>query len=243
MILKKFDKLPDEFQNEDVYKYYRILKKKKLSIFLKRVFDFIIALFALIVLTPLIVAISIIIKCDSPGEIIFKQKRITTYGKVFHIYKFRTMYTGSENGSQVTVNNDSRVTKSGRFLRKYRLDELLQVLNILKGEMSFVGTRPEVEKYVDCYTDEMYATLLLPAGVTSLASIKYKDEEKLLADSKNVDATYVNDILKQKMKFNLQYVSRFSVFYDIVLMVKTVLAVFKSDECETADKEDKPVNV
>lgn len=243
MILKKFDRLPSEFQNDSVYKYYRILGKRKASIFLKHLFDFVVALFALIVLSPLIVVISIIIKCDSPGEIVFKQKRITTYGKEFFIYKFRTMYQGSEKGSQVTTNNDSRVTKSGRILRKYRLDELLQLLNILKGEMSFVGTRPEVKKYVECYTDEMYATLLLPAGVTSLASIKYKDEERLLSASEDADATYVNKILKQKMKYNLEYVSKFSVVYDVVIMAKTVFAVLKSEEQEFVKKEDETINV
>ena len=130
-------------------------------------------------------------------------------------------------GTQVTVSNDSRVTKAGHFLRKCRLDELPQLFNVLKGEMSFVGTRPEVERYVDRYSPEMYATLLMPAGITSLASIKFKDEERLLDGAKNPDDVYVNDVLPQKMKFNLEYIRDFSFFYDIRLMFMTVGAVLK----------------
>ena len=135
-------------------------------------------------------------------------------------------------GSLVTVNNDSRITKVGKFIRKCRLDEICQLIDVLRGTMTFVGTRPEVKKYVDAYTDEMYATLLLPAGVTSLASIKYKDEEKLLSGSDDTDGTYINDILPDKMKYNLEYLEKFGFFYDIKLMFMTVFAVLKKEEPE-----------
>ncbi len=244
MILKKFDKLPMEFQNDSVLKHYEILKKKKISILLKRIFDFTMSSLLLLGLSPILFMIAICVKLDSPGHAIFKQKRITSYGKEFYIYKFRTMYQGSERGSQVTVNNDVRITKVGRFLRQYRIDELLQLINILKGEMSFVGTRPEVKKYVECYSDEMYATLLLPAGVTSLASIKYKDEERLLSDSLDPDNTYINEILKSKMKFNLEYIDKFSIGYDLCLMISTVFAVLKKDDkkIDKVETESERIN-
>lgn len=245
MILKKFDKLPMEFQNDSVLKYYEILKKKRTSILLKRIFDFTMSSLLLLGLSPILFIIAICVKLDSPGNAIFKQKRITRYGKEFYIYKFRTMYQGSERGSQVTINNDVRITKVGRVLRQYRIDELLQLINILKGEMSFVGTRPEVKKYVECYSDEMYATLLLPAGVTSLASIKYKDEDRLLSDSSDLDNTYINEILKDKMKFNLEYIDKFSIWYDFRLMISTIFAVLKKDDKNIGkvETESEKINV
>ena len=226
MVFKNFEKLDLCFQNDAVYKYYCLIQKKRASIFIKRVFDFCVALVMTILFLPIFLILAIAIKIDSPGTVMFRQERVTTYGKVFKIYKFRTMVANAEKlGTQVTVNNDMRVTRVGKFLRKYRLDEIPQVFNILKGEMSFVGTRPEVKRYVDAYTDEMYATLLLPAGITSLASIYYKDEEKLLAKTENANETYVNDILPQKMKYNLKYIEDFSFWNDIKLMFKTVAAV------------------
>lgn len=245
MILKKFDKLPMEFQNDSVLKYYEILKKKRTSILLKRIFDFTMSSLLLLGLSPILFIIAICVKLDSPGNAIFKQKRITRYGKEFYIYKFRTMYQGSERGSQVTINNDVRITKVGRVLRQYRIDELLQLINILKGEMSFVGTRPEVKKYVECYSDEMYATLLLPAGVTSLASIKYKDEDRLLASADAADDVYVNEILEQKMEYNLEYIKEFLFWKDIQIMFATVTAVLKKEPVQNESfnyrKEKKTV--
>ena len=244
MILKKYEVLPGELKNPEVYRYYEILRRKKFELVIKRIFDFTVAFFMIILLSPVLIAIGIAVKCDSEGAVIFKQQRITKYGRSFYIYKFRTMYNGSEKGSQVTVDNDSRVTGCGRFLRKYRLDELTQLVNILKGDMSFVGTRPEVKKYVDCYTNEMCATLLLPAGVTSLASIKYKDEDMLLNTSADADSTYINEILPQKMKYNLEYISKFSVWYDLYLMIDTVAAVMKKDKrSEPVRKDEETVNV
>jgi len=161
----------------------------------------------------------------------FRQIRITQYGKKFRIYKFRTMIPDAEAaGSQVTAKNDMRVTGAGKFLRKYRFDEIPQLLNVIAGDMSFVGTRPEVVKYVGHYTDEMTATLLLPAGITSEASILYKDEEKLLSDAENTDAVYIEKILPQKMKYNLDAIEQFGFFSDIKTMLRTVAAVVKKNE-------------
>ena len=226
MIMKKWDKLPDVMKTDEVKPYYLALKRKTASLIIKRVFDIIVSLILLILLSPVFLVISIMIKTDSKGPVMFRQVRVTQYGKTFRIFKFRTMVTDAEKlGTQVTVDNDSRITKTGNRLRKCRLDEIPQLLNILKGEMSFVGTRPEVEKYVNCYTPEMMATLLLPAGVTSTASIAYKDEDRLLKDSVSPDDVYVKQILPEKMKYNLEYLKNFGFFYDIRVMIRTVTAV------------------
>lgn len=228
MIITKWDNLPDNMQNEEVKKYYDIIKGKKGSLILKRLFDILASLILLIILSPLFIIFSIMIKLDSKGSIMFKQNRVTENGRIFKIFKFRTMVENADkNGSQVTVENDSRVTKIGKFLRKFRLDEIPQLINILIGDMSFVGTRPEVPKYVELYTDEMKATLLMKAGVTSLASIKFKDEEKLLQMDGNIDKIYIENILPQKMQYNLEYLKRFNFFYDIKLMFMTLFAVVK----------------
>lgn len=228
MIITKWDNLPDNMQNEEVKKYYDIIKGKKGSLILKRLFDILASLILLIILSPLFIIFSIMIKLDSKGPIMFKQNRVTENGRIFKIFKFRTMVENADkNGSQVTVKNDDRVTKIGKFLRKFRLDEIPQLINILIGDMSFVGTRPEVPKYVELYTDEMKATLLMKAGVTSLASIKFKDEEKLLQMDGNIDKIYIEDILPQKMQYNLEYLKRFNFFYDIKLMFMTLFAVVK----------------
>ena len=175
---------------------------------------------------PVLIIIAILVKFTSKGPILYKQERITTYGKAFKIFKFRTMIENADKiGSLVTMDNDGRVTKLGRFLRKVRLDELPQLFNILFGQMSFVGTRPEVQKYVNCYSEEMLATLFMPAGVTSLASISFKDEEKYLNSDESVEDVYINKILPDKMKYNLEYIENFNIFYDMKLMFKTVLAV------------------
>ena len=228
LILKKWEELPEEFQTEEVKKYYDILSKKKGSLFLKRVFDVIVSLIMLIILLPIFIILGIAIKIDSKGPVFFRQERITQYGRTFRIFKFRTMVNDAEKlGTQVTVGNDSRITRVGSFIRNCRLDEISQLLNILTGDMTLVGTRPEVRKYVDYYTKEMMATLLLPAGVTSLASIYYKDEAELLEKSNNPDKTYVEEILPEKMKYNLQSIKKFNFLEDIKIMFMTVLAVIK----------------
>lgn len=228
MLLRKWDKLPENMRNDDVKKYYDLLSRKTANLLLKRILDFILALVMLIVLSPVFLVIAIWVKCDSKGKVFFRQERVTRYGKIFHIIKFRTMVENAETlGSQVTVDHDSRVTRAGHFLRKTRLDELPQLFNILTGSMSFVGTRPEVMKYVKCYKPEMMATLLLPAGVTSLTSIKFKDEEKLLKDAEDADKVYIEKVLPLKMKINLEYTEKFNLLFDLKVMIMTVIAVLK----------------
>ena len=224
--MKAFDKLPAPFQTEEVRPYYEALQKKTGARVAKRVFDIIVALIMLVFLILPILVIAVIVKATSPGHVFFRQERVTSYGRHFRIFKFRTMVENAEAlGTQVTTDADSRVTPIGRFLRKYRLDELPQVFNVLGGSMSFVGTRPEVPRYVEQYKDEYYATLLLPAGITSLASIMYKDEEKLLSSAEDADWVYVRDVLPEKMKYNLAYTKNFGFFSDIKLMFKTVKEV------------------
>ena len=225
-MLREWDELPDFMRTEAVRPYYDILSGKKGTLAAKRAFDLVMALFLLILLSPVMLVIAVAVKLDSKGEIFFRQERVTQYGKIFKIYKFRTMVKDADKlGSQVTTQNDARVTRTGRFLRKYRLDETAQLLNVLTGDMSFVGTRPEVSKYVKKYTNEMYATLLLPAGITSEASIMYKDEERLLAEAESADDVYVTQVLPQKMKYNLQYLIDFDIQTEITTMARTVLAV------------------
>lgn len=231
MMLKKWGNLPKNMQNIEVRKYYDILDNQRFHLFTKRVFDLLSAIIILIILFPIFIIISFAIKLDSKGPVMFRQVRVTQYGRSFLIFKFRTMVNNAEKlGSQVTTVNDKRVTKVGRFLRKYRLDEIPQLFNIIRGDMSFVGTRPEVLKYVEKYTDEMLATLLLPAGVTSEASIHFKDEELLLSNTENADNVYINYVLPQKMNYNLISLKNFSFFYDIKTMIKTVIVVLKKDK-------------
>ena len=226
MILKKWSELPSDLQIDEVKPYYDILSEKKCSLVAKRIFDILVSLIMLILLSPIFLVLAIAIKIDSKGPVFFKQTRITQYGKEFKIYKFRTMVNNAEKiGTQVTVDNDARITKVGSVIRNCRLDEIGQLINIFKGDMTFVGTRPEVKKYVDAYTPEMLATLLLPAGVTSIASIKYKDEAELLSKANDVDSTYINEILPQKMKYNLESIKNFSFWDDIATMFKTVGSV------------------
>lgn len=227
-MLCKWEELPQNMQNDAVRPYYDSLQDKKFSLLLKAVFDRVVSLLMLIGLSPIFLLLAIMIKIDSPGEVFFRQERITQYGKKFRIHKFRTMVKNAEAlGTQVTTKSDMRVTKVGKKLRGCRLDELPQLIDILQGNMSFVGTRPEVTKYVEQYTPEMLATLLLPAGVTSEASIEYKDEERLLADAKNADKTYVEVVLPQKMQWNLQSIKEFSFVKELLTMVRTVLAVVR----------------
>lgn len=229
-MLKKWETLPDCMQNDEVRVYYETLQKKKVSMFLKRVMDLVGGLILLILLAIPMIIISIMIKLDSEGPVFYRQERVTTYGKHFKIHKFRTMVSNADKiGSTVTVGNDSRITKVGAKLRGCRLDELPQVLDLISGNMSFVGTRPEAVKYVEQYKPEYMATLLLPAGITSEASIRYKDEAELLDASSDVDKTYIEEVLPGKMKYNLDSIKNFSFFGDIATMFRTVLAVLGKD--------------
>jgi len=245
VILRKWNDLPDNMKKESVRKYYDLLHKKRFSLFIKRLFDIMFGIITLIILSPVFLVICIAIKMDSEGSVLFRQVRVTQYGKTFKIFKFRTMVVNAENlGAQVTMSNDSRVTKVGRFLRRTRLDEIPQNINIIKGDMSFVGTRPEVVKYVEKYTDEMMATLLLPAGVTSETSIEYKDEEERLAKAPDVDKTYIEVVLPEKMRYNLRGILEFSILGDIKTMVRTVKAVVRKGKCtDVALDEDREVEV
>lgn len=228
MTLRNWDDLPRFMKCEEVKEYYDILAKKKLSLKLKRAFDLVAAMGILIITAIPMLIISVKIAAESPGGVFYRQERITTYGKKFRIHKFRTMVANADQiGSTVTVSGDSRITPTGAFLRKYRLDELPQVFDVLSGDMSFVGTRPEATKYVKKYTKEMRATLLLPAGITSEASIQYKDEAKLLDAADDVDKVYVEQVLPAKMKYNLESIREFSFWGEIVTMMRTILAVIK----------------
>ncbi len=225
-MLKPWEQLPPSLQNDSVRPYYDALSRKKGQLVCKRIFDFLLSAVLLVVLSPVMLVLAIAIKLDSPGTVMFRQVRVTQYGKEFRIFKFRTMVQNAPQlGTQVTVAGDSRITRMGHLLRRCRLDELPQLLNIQRGEMSFVGTRPEVPKYVARYTPQMMATLLLPAGVTSQASILYKDEDRLLSAAENADETYVQQVLPGKMEYNLQSLMEFSFWGELKTMLDTVLAV------------------
>lgn len=227
-MLVKFEKLPLNMQNDEVKKYYNILAKKRFYLFIKRIFDFLLSLIILILLLPVFLVLAVIIKIDSKGPIFYQQERITKYGKKFKIIKFRTMIVDADQkGSLITINEDKRITRIGRKIRNSRLDEIPQLINVLKGEMSFVGTRPEVLKYVETYSEAMRATLLMPAGITSSASINYREEDQIMAKylkkNGNVDDIYINKILPDKMKYNLEYLRKCSIIEDIKLCIKTII--------------------
>lgn len=227
-MLREWDKLPKNMQTEAVRPYYESLKKKKVSLVLKRAFDVIASTILIIILSPLLSIISVLIVTDSKGGVFYRQERVTQYGKKFRIFKFRTMVANADKiGTQVTVSNDNRITRIGSAIRKYRIDEIPQLFNILVGDMSLVGTRPESVHYVKYYTPEMMATLLLPAGVTSEASILYKDEAELLDQADDIDRVYIEEILPEKMKYNLESIKKFSFIQEIGTMIKTMIAVLR----------------
>lgn len=226
--MRKWTELPAPMRKRKIYPYYQKLESKSLSLKIKRSFDIMASLLMIIILAPAMAVIGLWIKLDSAGPVIFRQERITQYGRKFNIYKFRTMVANAEKkGSQVTVKGDARVTRSGRLLRKYRLDELPQLFNVFAGDMSFVGTRPEVTCYVRQYKEEMLATLLLPAGITSRASIEYMDEDRLLSEADDADEVYVNKILPAKMEYNLKALKEFSIWSDIKTMLDTIIAIIR----------------
>lgn len=233
MRLRKWEDLPAFMQCEEVREYYDILAKKKGALVLKRVFDVVVAVIMLIILAIPMLIIAVMIKVDSPGPVFYRQERVTTYGKHFRIHKFRTMVDGADRkGSTVTVDHDSRITKVGAKLREKRLDELPQLFDVLDGNMSFVGTRPEAVKYVkqyEKYNKAYYATLLLPAGITSEASIAFKDEASLLDGlaPEEVDKVYMANVLTTKMQWNLRSIKKFSFWGELGTMIRTVFAVNK----------------
>ncbi|NLD19034.1 MAG: sugar transferase [Clostridiales bacterium] len=231
-MLVSWDKLPQEMKSEEVKAYYDILLNKKASLLFKRIFDIVVSILMIVLLSWLFIVLAIAIKIDSRGPVFYRQERITSANKPFRIFKFRTMVDNADRmGSLVTVGKDNRVTRVGAKIRKCRLDEIPQLFNVLKGEMTFVGTRPEVKKYVDKYSNQMLATLLLPAGITSLASINFKDEDGILLNySKSgveVDEAYIKHVLPKKMEYNLKYMKDFNFCADIKLMIQTVVSVLK----------------
>lgn len=226
LMLHRWEELPEYIRVPEVRPYWEILNKKRGQLLMKRLFDLLFALVLLIVLAIPMLIIAMLVKLDSKGPVFYRQERVTTYGKHFRIHKFRTMVANAEKiGTTVTVGNDSRITRVGSKLRHLRLDELPQVFDVISGNMSFVGTRPEAVKYVEQYKPEYYATLLMPAGITSEASIRYKDEEKLLDAAEDVDKVYMEEVLPAKMVWNLESVRRFRFLREILTMFRTVLAV------------------
>ncbi|AIY80358.1 sugar transferase [Clostridium botulinum] len=190
----------------------------------KRIFDFVCSTLGIIILSPIFILISIMIKTGSDGPVFFKQIRVGEDGKDFEILKFRTMVVDAEKlGKQITVGNDNRITKIGSFLRKYKLDELPQLINVFKGDMSLVGPRPEVPRYVKIYNDEQRKVLEVKPGITDLASIRYKDENALLGKAENPEEFYINTIMPDKLALNLEYINKSNVFFDIYIIVKTIL--------------------
>lgn len=236
-MLKKWEDLPKEMKLLEIKEYYDILDRKRRSLIVKRVFDVVLSSILLIVLSPIIFILSIAIKLDSKGPVFYRQERYTQYGRKFKIHKFRSMYDGADKkGSLVTVGNDNRITRVGKLVRKCRLDEIAQLIDVFKGDMTFVGVRPEVKKYVEEYEKEWLATFLLPAGVTNLTCIYFKDEDKMLNEVIDVDKEYVEKILPIKMKWNLKGIKEFSFQNDIKLMVMTFFAVCGKDYKEKEDK-------
>ena len=229
-MLRKWEELPDFMRVPEVRPYWEILNKKRGQLALKRAFDLMLSIVLLTVIAFPMLVIAILIKTDSRGPVFYRQERVTTYGKRFRIHKFRTMVSNADKiGTAVTVGNDSRITKVGLKIRRLRLDELPQIFDVIAGDMSFVGTRPEAVKYVERYEAEYNATLLIPAGITSEASIRYKDEDKLLNAADDVDEVYVRKVLPSKMKWNLNSIEEFSFFRDILTMFRTIFAVLGKD--------------
>lgn len=223
-----WDDLPKELQLPEVYPYWEELNKKRGYLVAKRIGDIAGSASLLLVLSPLMACVACIIKLDSEGPVMFRQERVTQYGRHFRIHKFRTMVENAEAiGPQVTSGEDSRITNVGSIIRRVRIDEVPQLIDVLKGDMTFVGTRPESPRYVSEYQPEWMATLLLPAGVTSEASIAYKDEDLLLSGSEDPDAIYVAQVLPQKMVYNLQGIRASALVYDVKTMLRTVFAVAK----------------
>ena len=226
MLIKKWEKLPPELQIDEVRPYWEILRKKNFSLFWKRVFDITVSGIVLLLILPFFLIISLAIVIDSRGPVFYRQERVTQYGKHFRIFKFRSMVTGADKkGTLVTTNNDARVTRVGKFIRKCKIDEMSQLIDIFRGTMTFIGTRPEVPKYVNQYKVEYLATLLLPAGVSSMASIMFKDENDMLKDAENADEVYMNQILPIKMKWNLEELKKYGYWRDIKLCFMTVFGV------------------
>ena len=205
-----------------------ILNRRKFQLIIKRGFDIVVSFIGLLILLPIFLIVAIIIKLDSKGPIFFRQVRVGKNGKEFKIFKFRTMVVDAEEkGMQITVDGDSRITKPGNFLRRSKIDELPQLINVLIGDMSFVGPRPEVPKYVAMYDENQRSILKIRPGITDIASIEYRDENSILAQSKNPEEAYINEIMPRKIELNFKYIENMSVIYDIKLIIETIFKVIK----------------
>lgn len=225
-MLNRFEDLPPFLQTEAVRPYYEYLAKKRGQLLAKRFLDILLALLLILLLSPLLILSALAVKCSSRGPIFYLQERVTQYGRHFRIYKFRTMVPDAQAlGGAVTVENDPRVTRVGYWLRRFRLDEFPQFFNILKGDMTFVGTRPEVPEFVDAYDDEMRATLLLPAGSVSTASVAYKKESDLLQDVSDPHQFYIEEILPEKMALNLSDLRQFSLAHELKILLQSLASV------------------
>lgn len=225
-MLRSWEALPDSMRTEAVRPYYEILRGKRTELAAVRAVDIVLAAVSLTALLPVSAGIAAAILFDDGAPVIFSQERITQYCRPFRMYKFRTMRRAEEKrGLRLTSQGDDRVTRTGNVLRRLHLDEIPQLLNVLKGEMTLVGTRPEVAEYVSCYSDEMMATLLLPAGITSEASIAFRDESEMLSEADNVEEVYINRILPAKMKINLDELKKFSVQRNMHTIFRTVTAL------------------
>ena len=228
-MLCKWEELPVEMQNSIIKPYYDRLDSHRAQLVIKRAFDIIVSAICLIVFSPILLLTAIAIKLDTPGPVFYRQERVTQYGRKFKIFKFRSMVNNSDTGANITVKNDSRITKTGKFIRKLKIDELCQFIDVFIGNMTLVGTRPEVPEYVSEYTDEMMATLLLPAGITSKASILFKDESDLLKNADDTRSFYINKILPEKMKYNLEGIAKFGITNEAKLLFMTVFAILGKD--------------
>lgn len=228
MLIKSYEYLPNQMQTQMVKVYYDLLSKKKKTLVIKRIIDIVLCGIITIISSPFLIIFALLIKLTSKGPVVFKQQRVGKDMKMFNIYKFRTMEKeASKKGGEITTNNDSRITTFGKFLRKINMDEMPQLFNVLKGDMSIIGTRPEVLSYVNEYSQEMFATLLLPPGMLSLASVFYKDENAMLKDVSDVHKVYVEKILPDKMQYNLQYLKTISIKEDFKLIGKSIACMFK----------------
>lgn len=224
--------MPQFMKNHYTLEAVKVLEKKKATLVFKRLFDICLSLILLVILSPVFLVLAICIKLEDGGPIFYRQQRITTYGRVFRIFKFRTMILNADKmGPLVTQDNDSRITKIGKKIRDFRLDEIAQLINVLIGDMTFVGTRPEVQKYVVAYSEEMMVTLLLPAGITSRSSIEFRNEadkiSKWMEQGLTADEAYIQKILPEKMRYNIDYISELSITQDIKVMLQTVFAVLR----------------
>lgn len=205
-----------------------VLERRKLQLALKRAMDIVISGGALAVLWPVLLLIALAIKIDDPGPVFYRQVRVGRNGKEFRIFKFRTMIVDADKkGLQITVGRDNRITRMGRLLRKTKLDELAQLINVLLGEMSFVGPRPEVPKYVNMYTPYQRQVLLVRPGITDYASIAYRNENDMLEGAEDPERMYIDVIMPDKIELNMKYLHEISPLADIRLILKTVAAVIR----------------